>query len=121
MIRRQMPAVGSSEELTSLLPHVLSSLFRELVDGPPGGDADAFADATYAESWSHQEVTDQKWTDLRAAFEREVRTWAAQLATPRDWDVMTLSGFASSVAHTAYHLVPLRQLVPAAAGPPAKD
>ena len=55
MIRRQMPAVGSSEELTSLLPHVVSSLFRELVDGPPGGDADAFADATYAESWSHQE------------------------------------------------------------------
>ena len=40
-------------QLASLLLQVLSNLFRELVDGPPGGDADACANATYAESWSH--------------------------------------------------------------------
>ena len=38
MIRREMRAVGYHPpmELASLLPQLLSSLFRELVDGPPG-------------------------------------------------------------------------------------
>ena len=161
-------------ELSSLLPEVLSSLFRELVEGPPGdmafivnpgdrgllaslaslsaaqasargngrssashvqhltyglhllnrwagGDPNAFADATFAESWSHQWVNDAEWTGLREAFECETREWRTRLETPPAWDATILSGFVSSVAHTAYHMGAIRQLVPAAAGPPAKN
>ncbi len=87
-----------------------------------GGDANAFADATYAESWSHQQVDDTEWRALREAFAREVREWQSRLETPPSaWDATTLSGFVSSVAHTAYHMGAIRQLVPAAAGPAAKD
>ena len=87
-----------------------------------GGDTNAFADAAYAESWSHQQVNDAGWRELREAFEREVREWRSRLQTPPStWDETTLSGFVSSVAHTAYHMGAIRQLVPAAGGPRAKD
>jgi len=152
-------------DLAALLPQVLTSLFREMVDGPPedmafivnpgdpglvkslatvpaaqasarpngrpsiaghvqhlrfglallnkwaGGDPNAFAEASFKESWSHQEVNEDEWRALRQAFESEARRWQAQLDAPRDWDAMTLSGFMSSVAHTAYHMGAIRQLV----------
>ncbi|HEV8394053.1 MAG TPA: hypothetical protein VGQ37_07245 [Vicinamibacterales bacterium] len=153
-------------ELDALLPQVLTSLFREIVHGPPGdlalvvnpgdpgligslaalpasqasarpggrssvaahvqhlrygltllnrwasGDQNAFADSSFAESWSHQQVNDDEWRLLRQAFEDEARQWQARLEAPREWDPVTLSGFMSSVAHTAYHMGAIRQLVP---------
>lgn len=74
------------------------------------GDPNAFADASFAESWSHQEVTEDEWRALRHALEDEARQWLTRLETLRDWDEMTLSGFVSSVAHTAYHMGAIRQL-----------
>jgi hypothetical protein len=75
-----------------------------------GGDPNAFADASFAESWSHQQVNEDEWRELREAFEHEARQWQARLETPREWDAMTLSGFMSSVAHTAYHMGAIPQL-----------
>ena len=152
-------------ELDTLLPQVLTSLFREIVYGPPGdmafvvnpsdpglvaslaalpasqasarpngrssvashvqhlrfgltllnkwagGDQNAFASASFEESWSHQQVNDDEWRALRQAFEDQAREWQARLEVPREWDAMTLSGFVSSVAHTAYHMGAIRQLV----------
>jgi hypothetical protein len=152
-------------DVAALLPQVLTSLFREMIDGPRGdmafivnpgdrgllaslaavpaaqasarpsgrpsiaghtqhlrfglallnkwanGDPNAFADASFAESWSHQQVNDDEWRALRQAFEDEARRWLVRLETPREWDAMTLSGFVSSVAHTAYHMGAIRQLV----------
>lgn len=80
-----------------------------------------FAEATYAASWGRQEVTDAEWVELRAALDGEVRAWMTAIAAPRAWDQMTLSGAVGSVAHLAYHLGAIRQLVAAAAGPPAQD
>jgi hypothetical protein len=159
------PTSGPHTGLATLLPQVLTSLFREMVDGPPGdmafivnpgdrgliaslaavpaaqasarpggrpsiaghvqhlrfglallnkwagGDPNAFAEASFAESWSHQQVSDDEWRALRQAFEGEARQWQARLDAPREWDAMTLSGFVSSVAHTAYHMGAIRQLV----------
>jgi hypothetical protein len=153
-------------ELAALLPQVLTSLFREIVDGPPGdmafivdasdpgllrwlaalpaekasarpngrssvaghvqhlrfgltllnrwaaGDPNAFADASFAESWSHQQVNDDEWRTLRQAFEEQARQWQARLEAPREWDAMSLSGYMSSIAHTAYHMGAIRQLIP---------
>lgn len=152
-------------DVAALLPQVLTSLFREMIDGPPGdmafivnpgdrgllaslaavpaahasarpggrpsiaghvqhlrfglallnkwasGDPNAFADASFAESWSHQQVNDDEWRALRQAFEDEARRWLVRLENAREWDAMTLSGSVSSVAHTAYHMGAIRQLV----------
>jgi hypothetical protein len=85
------------------------------------GDDHAFSDADYAQSWGHQQVTDEQWRELRDALEREVRAWMSAVGTPRDWDPVTLGGTIGSVAHLAYHLGAIRQLVASASGPPARD
>jgi hypothetical protein len=162
-------------DLDTLLPQALTSLFREVVYGPPAdiafivdqgdrgliaslsvlpasqasarsggrssvaghvqhlrygltllnrwadGDQNAFADASPGESWSHQQVDEDEWRALLQAFDDEAGRWLARLKAPRNWDVLTLSGFMSSVAHTAYHMGAIRQLVPPAAAPAAKD
>jgi hypothetical protein len=85
------------------------------------GDNNAFDGADYSQSWGLQEVTDQEWRELRDALEREARAWMAAVGTPRDWDPVTLGGTIGSVAHLAYHLGAIRQLVASASGPPARD
>lgn len=80
-----------------------------------------FAEATYAKSWGMQQVSDQEWTDLVTALERETRAWMEAVAAHDTWDETTLSGAISSIAHLAYHMGAVRQLVPSAAGPPAAD
>ncbi|HEY6359651.1 MAG TPA: DinB family protein [Vicinamibacterales bacterium] len=80
-----------------------------------------FADASYAASWGRQQVTDEEWRDLRNALDREVRAWMSAVTAPREWDAVTLSGAIGSVAHLAYHLGAIRQLVASASGPPAAD
>ena len=93
----------------------------ELMNRWVRGDANAFADATWAKSWGTQEVTEAEWRDLVAGLERETRNWMRALGEPREWDSVTLSGAVSSVAHLAYHIGAIRQLVPAASGPKAND
>ena len=80
-----------------------------------------FADAEWAASWRMQEVTDDEWRELIAALEREARGWMSALSSRQDWDSTMVSGAMSSVAHLAYHLGAIRQLVVGAAGPPARD
>jgi hypothetical protein len=80
-----------------------------------------FADADYAASWDHQQVTDDEWRQLRDRLEREARAWMAAVQAPRKWDPVTLGGTIGSVAHLGYHLGAIRQLAAAAAGPPASD
>ena len=93
----------------------------ELINRWAGGDENAFADATFARSWGMQQVTDGEWHDLVRGLDREARAWMKHIETRADWDFVTLSGAMSSVAHLAYHLGAIRQLVPAASGPPARD
>lgn len=85
------------------------------------GDDDPWKDANYAESWRRQTVNEAEWRALRDAFTREARDWAAAAAAPRDLDEVALNGIVGSVVHLAYHLGAIRQLAPAAAGPPAQD
>lgn len=80
---------------------------------------DPFAEATYAQSWGLQQVTEGEWADLRSGLEREARAWTSSIIDREGWDFLSLSGAISSVAHLAYHLGAIRQLVPAASGPPA--
>ena len=85
------------------------------------GDDHAFDNAAYAESWGRQQVNEDEWRDLRDGLAGEVHAWAEALATPREWNALTLGGAVSSVAHLAYHLGAIRQIAPAVAGPKAKD
>lgn len=85
------------------------------------GDDNAFADANYSRSWGLQEVGDDEWRALRDALELEIRNWMAALEEARDWNAVSLGGTIGGVAHLAYHLGAIRQLVAAASGPAARD
>jgi len=80
-----------------------------------------FADANWGASWRMQEVTDDEWRELIATLEREARAWMSALSLRQDWDSTMVSGAMSSVAHLAYHLGAIRQVIPAASGPRSKD
>ena len=80
-----------------------------------------FADADYAASWTRQQVTEDEWRQRRDELEREARAWVAAFEEPREWNEVTLNGAISSVAHLAYHLGAIRQVVPSAGGPPENN
>lgn len=82
---------------------------------------DPWSTARWADSWTRQQATGPEWEDRRAALEREIRTWLAACGEPRDWNSLDLTEAMSTVVHLAYHLGAIRQMAPAASGPPAAD
>jgi hypothetical protein len=93
----------------------------ELLNRWAAGDENAFAEATYARSWERQQVTDDEWRDLLHRFEPQARAWMSAVERRDAWDFVSLSAAISSVAHLAYHLGAIRQLVATASGPRAAD
>lgn len=85
------------------------------------GDKKAFANANFAASWEHQQVTDAEWRELRDGLELDVRRWMKLLRGADEWSFMTLSGAIGIMVHLAYHLGAIRQIAAAAAGPSAND
>ena len=93
----------------------------ELMNRWAAGDDNAFADATYSKSWERQQVTEDEWRELIRRFEPQARAWMAAIERRAAWDFVSLSGAISSLAHLAYHLGAIRQLLAAASGPRAAD
>jgi hypothetical protein len=85
-----------------------------------GGEKNPWATANWSESWKRVRVTDDEWTALRADLRREAHAWMDGAGRERGVDEIALAGMIGSVAHLAYHLGAIRQLAPAAAGPPER-
>jgi hypothetical protein len=75
--------------------------------------------ANWAQSWTRQQVDDEQWDTLRAALASEARAWLEVMQQPPVWDEIGYTDAISSIPHLAYHLGAIRQLAPAAIGPPA--
>jgi hypothetical protein len=91
-------------------------LMNEWVQG-----RNAFDDANYSASWTHQEVTEAEWRALRETLERNARQWRAGIGVRAEDDLESAKTAAGNVVHLAYHLGAIRQLTAAAAGPRAAD
>ncbi|MBL7952509.1 MAG: hypothetical protein JNM62_12415 [Flavobacteriales bacterium] len=76
-----------------------------------------FAGARWQDAWTITAVNDAHWDQLRAALRHEVARWEEALQQPRDVQEVELSGMIGSVAHTAYHLGAIRQILAKARGP----
>lgn len=76
--------------------------------------------ADWAASWTRQQVTEEQWRALREGLRGEATAWIEAAAHPPSGPdaEATVIG---SVAHLAYHLGAMRQIVVAAAGPRATD
>ena len=76
-----------------------------------------FADARWDDAWKTSAVDPDRWEEIRLGLRREVEDWLQALGTHRAARDIELSGMIASIAHLAYHLGAIRQIVPRARGP----
>lgn len=76
-----------------------------------------FANARWDEAWQVTSVDAKRWKAIRASLRDETSRWKAHLAQPREVVAIELLGMIGSVAHLAYHMGAIRQIVPKARGP----
>ena len=78
------------------------------MDGKPAGKID------WSQSWLRKEVSDSEWDDLRKQLGEDLRKIRARIAGITDWnDDKRMGGALAIIAHTAYHLGAIRQILKA--------
>ncbi len=76
-----------------------------------------FADARWDEAWKISTVDEEQWSEIRNGLRDEAHRWLEVLGSPREVRSVELSGMIGSIAHFAYHLGAMRQIVASARGP----
>src|SRR5262245_4299437 len=77
------------------------------------GEANPWADADFNASWQRTIVAEDQWRALRDGLRLEVDKWQKAVAARASWDDMSAAAGLSTVAHTAYHLGAIRQILAA--------
>jgi hypothetical protein len=78
------------------------------------GEENPFANADFNESWRRTTVTEQEWRAICESLRKEADTWRQAVVARREWDDMSAAAALSTIAHTAYHLGAIRQVLAAA-------
>jgi hypothetical protein len=76
-----------------------------------------FADARWDAAWKLSAVDGPRWQEIRSGLRQEAERWLSALGTRRAANEVELCGMIGSIAHLAYHLGAIRQIVPRARGP----
>ena len=121
-LHRQLQAISASKASAQPIPgrpsiaahvdHVhfgLSLLTRWL-----SGEQNPWADADWNGSWQRTTVTDDQWRMLRDSLREKADKWQKGVAVRTDWDDVNAAAALSTIAHTAYHLGAIRQILGAA-------
>ena len=106
--RRPMPGKTT---VAAHADHVCYGLM--LLNRWAAGETNPWADADWNASWERVSVDDAQWRKLRDQLRREVDLWHGHVTARTEWDELAASGALSSVAHTAYHLGAIRQILAA--------
>lgn len=77
------------------------------------GETNPWATADWAASWQRGHVTDEQWTELRAALRQAAEAWQQAVRARDQWDQTSAAGALASAVHTAYHLGAIRQILAA--------
>ena len=94
------------------LQYGLSLLNRWATEG-----GNPFADAKWDEAWRTVEVDASTWDGIRGGLRDEAHAWLRALGSPREVNVVELSGMIGSIAHLAYHIGAIRQIAKRVRGP----
>jgi hypothetical protein len=78
------------------------------------GEENPWAGADWNESWRLTTVTEDEWRTLRQNLREKADTWRKAVDARTEWNDMEAAGALSTVAHTAYHLGAIRQILAAA-------
>lgn len=119
---RQLEALDADAASTRSMPgltttaahvdHVLYGI--ELLNRWSDGEENPWANANWNVSWKRTRVDAAGWRELVQRLRAASEHWKRGIAKPRAWDEVAASGAISSVAHTAYHLGAIRQILAAA-------
>jgi hypothetical protein len=77
------------------------------------GDPNPWEGADWNASWRRTAVSEEEWRKLRDDLRRNAEEWRQHAATRVNWSDVDAAGAISSVAHTAYHLGSIRQILAA--------
>jgi hypothetical protein len=105
-------AIPGKPSIASHVDHLhfgLSLLTRWL-----SGEENPWADADWGGSWRRGKVSDAEWRALRDGLREKANAWRTATAARTEWDDITAAGALSTIAHTAYHLGAIRQILAAA-------
>ena len=75
------------------------------------GEEDPWAGADWKESWQHTRVTEAQWRKLLENLKQASAIWQDAASKRRDWALARAADAISIVAHTAYHLGAIRQIL----------
>jgi hypothetical protein len=97
--------------IASHVDHVRFGL--SLLNRWAAGEANPFAGADWEASWKKTSVTADEWQAMRDGLRQEAGAWQRAVAARDTWDDLAAAGSLSSLAHTAYHLGAIRQILAA--------
>ena len=103
--------IAGKPSIASHVDHVhygLSLLTRWLA-----GEENPWADADWNGSWRRNEVSEDQWRILRENLREKADTWQNAVSRRTEWDDLNAAGALSTIAHTAYHLGAIRQILAA--------
>ena len=75
------------------------------------GEKNPWANSDWNASWKITSVTEEQWRTLLSKLRQASVAWREAAMKLQNWDDVTASGAISSVAHTAYHLGAIRQIL----------
>ena len=101
---------GSGSSIAAHVDHLRYGL--SLLNRWAGGE-NPWAQADWTASWRKTSVSDSEWKELRAGIRDEARRWLDVMSRPREVDALELNGIVGSIAHLAYHLGAIRQILAA--------
>jgi DinB family protein len=73
----------------------------------------------WSRSWAVREVDEGAWAELRAGIRQEYAAFRRALSEAKELDFLTFGGIVGAVAHAAYHLGAVKQMVLELRGAPA--
>ncbi len=77
------------------------------------GEENPWATADWDASWKRGTATETEWKSLRDRLRQEVKAWQTALVDFNNWYDMSAAGAIASLAHSAYHLGAIRQIIAA--------
>lgn len=96
---------------SSIVGHANHLLFSLTLMNRWAAGENPFEGADWQGSWKTQTVDDVQWEDLRRKLREQGHAWLKALDTARDWDEEDFTGALASIAHLAYHLGAMRNML----------
>ncbi|MCE5255723.1 MAG: hypothetical protein LLF89_02625 [Spirochaetaceae bacterium] len=121
---KQLSAAQASQHIvpeeSSIAGHANHILFSITLLNRRAAGENPFAGADWQGAWKVQTVDEEQWQDLQRDLMQQAHAWMKSINVSREWDDDDLTGAIATMAHLAYHLGAIRNMLEAAKQTPEK-